>query len=208
MNIYFLIFLLPPLILIVLGIIMFGKVTQNNVDIKKQNEQIRNWLSLILWITVGVLVFIAICIGAAVVNGMGMMLKNFKSLFIAIFLTGATLITIGSISEANSSLTDDNKNDLYVTLSYTMTNIGVGIFSLILGYEIGLFGYGSTSKKQHLGNVVTKQQNVSKAASKFKGKIAPKNLISASPSGAASKITTTNLISAVKQSAGAGAAQI
>jgi len=185
---------------------MFGKVTQNNVDIKKQNEQIRSWLSMILWITVGVLVFIAICIGAAVANGMGMMLKNFTSLFIAIFLTGATLITIGSISEANSSLTDDNKNDLYVTLSYTMTNIGVGIFSLIAGYEIGIFG--SSSKKQHFPNVVTKQQNVSKAASKFKGNIASKKLTPSSPAAAALRKLSSAAGSAGASGGAAGAASI
>ena len=122
----------------IVGTTLSEKISAKNKSIKEQNDDVEPWGDgLTIGASVSLGVIIIGMIGAIAYPGTNKVamttFSNNKTLIAFVFILLSLLITIGSFITGSKSKTDDEKNDLYVKLSFYLTLFSSSILFFVLG---------------------------------------------------------------------------
>ena len=114
--------ILLSVLILIIGGVMTHLNSQLDVSTSDQNNSV--YIMSIIVVSIGVLLMVGI-IGIAASNPIIRM--RYTSLLTMIFIIGAILTTVGSIAVDtynNKSITTENKSDIYIKVSTTLTAVG------------------------------------------------------------------------------------
>ena len=122
----------------IVGTTLSEKISAKNKSIKEQNDDVEPWGDgLTIGSSVSLGVIIIGMIGAIAYPGSNKVamttFSNNKTLIAFVFILLSLLITIGSFITGSKSKSDDEKNDLYVKLSFYLTLFSSSILFFVLG---------------------------------------------------------------------------
>jgi hypothetical protein len=114
--------ILLSIIILIIGGVMTHLNSQLNVSLNDQNNSV--YIMSIIVVSIGVLLMVGI-IGMAVAYPISMRL--YSNIMIMLLLTGIIITAVGSIAVDtynNSSISTENKSDIYIKVSTTLTAVG------------------------------------------------------------------------------------